>query len=47
MHADHDAAQLILRRLELLHHGGEEVMVGVVVPVHALAHLDCGLVGGR
>jgi hypothetical protein len=40
MHASHDAAQLLLRRLELLHHGRQKVMIGVMVPVHALRHLD-------
>ncbi len=39
MHLRHDAAQLLLRRLKLLHHGREKVMIGVVVPVHALSHL--------
>lgn len=39
VHAVHDAAQLLLRGLKLLHHGHEQVMVGVVVPGHTLRHL--------
>lgn len=44
MHARHDVAELILRWLQLLYHGRQEVMVSVMIPCHAFPHRDKGKV---